>query len=114
WRTENRPGETPDHQLLRAHVHLGHQVGRGALERDEMGGPELAVKQAPCRPRRVDRDQALLRRHQSLRSLGTRSAAAAPTAISARPFTPSAAPTPKSDASAPVWKLPSGAMPRST
>ena len=98
-----RLGETADDELLGALVHLGHQIGRGALERDAMGGAELGVEELSRCPRRIDRDLTFPGRHQSLRSFGTRSAAAVPMAISAMPCTPSAAPTPKSDASAPIW-----------
>src|SRR5439155_15861907 len=84
------------------------------LERNATGSAELGLEEMAGGARGIDRDPPFQRRHQSLRSLGTSRAAAAPTAISARPFTPSAALTPNSDASAPIWNWPSGAIPMDT
>ena len=99
-----RRGEPADDQLLGALVHFRHEVGRLALEGDAMRRAKLRSQDLAGGARRVDCHAAFeRRRHQSRRSLGTSSAVATPTAMSARPFTPSAALTPNSDASAPTW-----------
>src|SRR4029077_12042183 len=110
-----RRGEPADDQLLGALVPFRHEVGRLALDRGAMWRATLRVKEPAGGARRVDRHAAFeRRRHQSRRSLGTSSAVATPTAMSARPFTPSAALTPTSDARAPTWNWPSGAIPIDT
>src|SRR5262249_53812244 len=99
----DRGAEPADDALLGALVHLGHEVGRLPLERDAVRRAKPRLEHLAGGACRVDRHLPLERGdHQSRRSLGTSSAAASPTAISATPFTPSATPTPQSDASAPT------------